>query len=375
MPKLTFQKSEIEKFLSMISYISLTPDTIKFSPIMDYILLNIKNEYCTLISTSNSSYIKYMFPCGEKDCTILISYTKLSKFYSEKRRDTLIVTYSETDSKVILSDGLSSMQYSNSIEAIILNFPKQPVLRGLKFTNLSSLVIKQLNVSRKFVLPEKKDSLRPALNHSLIKGNNILASDNFISFFYNLPESFEYNAFSEKEILFINNFENVEYCKLDNWNIVKHKTIIFGNKLKENLDCGMLFEAIAKAISFLDKTKYLKIDSDQLYSFCKSIKSLAIDLTVNCYLEVQDKFVNMTYDDVLNDVHFNTKVDCISVGYEVGYKISLSWEKIQLALDGIDSKYINISEVNGTNFFGFWLENDSNFNAICTKGAIIQQNG
>lgn len=375
MPKLTFQKSEIEKFLSMISYISLTPDTIKFSPIMEYILLNIKNGYCTLTATSNSSYIKYMFACENADSSILVNYTKLSKFYSEKRKDTLTITYSETDSKVILSDGLSTIQYSNAIEAILLNFPPQPILRGIKFTNLSSLVIKQLNVSKKFVLPEKRDSLRPFLNHSMIKDNHILASDNFISFFYELPEYFEYNAISDKEISFINNFENVEYSKLDNWSIIKHKTIIFGNKLKENLDCGFVFEAITRAISFLDKTKYMKIDSDQLYSFCKSVKSYAIDLTVNCYLEIQNEYVNMTYDDILNDIHFNTKVDCISVGYENGYKIALSWEKIQLALDGIESKYINISEVTGTNYFGFWLENDSNFNAICTKGSIIQQNG
>ena len=376
MLKLQLPKAELEKFISLSSYIDLTSESITYAPITEYIKIEIKRGFCKMTLTSQYSFVSYTFSTQEADCVFFLSYTKLEKFFKEKRRETLTIT--QTESKTTLSDSVFSSSYPANLELNFDTFPKQPLIAGLKLQKIERQFIEYLIISKKYVMPEAKDKLVPILNLVSIKNVNngglMLSSDRHISSLFNTTPFIptELMFFSLKEIDLVSNFEFFDYIKTFSWNIIKYKTILFGRRYNEDIVAGQMHEQILKYTEYLEKTYFLRINADQFFSFCKAVKNDAKDDTVNSRLEViSDSELSLTYFDKANNVELHQKIDCVSNGYEIGYSILFVHSKIIKVLDSLKDSTVNLSEcnVNGNKgYIGFWLDSDANYVSICSKG-------
>ncbi len=375
--KIQLPKQEIEKFLELCQYVDVTSESIVYSPITEFIKIELKNGFCKLVLTSSSNFIQYAFFCEDKSNTILlVSYFLLKKFYSNKRKDILII--SDTEKKTNVSDGVFSLNYIKPIGIELSNCYTQPNTSGLNYSRISKKNIDLINISKNYIKAENKDKLIPFLNHSNILGNKLLSSDAHISFLYKLDEEFPYMFFSKLEIELIRNFDYFDYNLMDNWNIIKYGNIVFGKRIIDGIT-PLLYEQINSYISYSDKKKVLKVNSDQFTEFCKSVKSFIVDDTINSYLEVSEKGVELSYEDKKNSIdRLSQIIDCQNSGYEIGYKICFVHSSIVKVLDSIKSNTINISECiepNGRNeYICFWLDSDSNFHSICSKGFQMPNN-
>lgn len=380
--KITLQKSEIEKFLELASYVDLTPNEIIYLPITEFIKVEINKGFCKMTLTSQNSFISYLFSVQiQESANFLISYVNLKKFYSTtKRKEQLIIT--DTETKTTFSDGNFTSNYQKPESIKLENFPTQPIITGLKFKRIDRVAINQLNTAKKYILPESKDKLRPILNVASIKpieqGSFLLASDSQISCLYKLNSDFDFSVLYAKEISLVNNFEYFDFITTENWNIIKYKTIVYGNRLSDEINPGSIHETIFKFIKMLDKKAYIKLNVDQFYDFCKSVKSFVKDETVNSSLEVKDGKIELSYIDVQNSIDLHQNIDSETFGYKEGYRICFVQNNIVKVLDSLESKLINISECvderGGKNFIGFWLDTDENFHSICSKGMEIVKN-
>lgn len=376
--KITLPKEEIEKFLNLSSYIDISDESIKYSPVTEFIKIEIKKGFCKMTLTSVKNYISYTFvlKTKEEDCEILLSYTKLKTFYSIERKETLIIDYSET--KTNLTDGKFKSSYQKKEDVLIKDFPVQPILSGLPVLKADKVLIERLLISKKYILDEKKDKLRPIFNVTSIKDNMVLSTDAHISCIFKLDSIFSDKlcTFTPKEIGIIKNFDFFDYIITDNWNIIKNKTVIFGSKIIEGLDTGSIHGAINQFLELIDKSKYMRINVDQFYNFCKSVKPNVKDETLNTQLEVTENGILLSYSDIQNSYEANEIIDSEIIGYPIGYKILFIQSAIVKVLDSLNESVINLSECidsNGNkNYIAFWLNSDKSFSSICSKGFEVK---
>jgi len=273
---------------------------------------------------------------------------------------------------VKLSDGEFDSKYSINPSIEIKEFPAIPNTSGLSFKRIERKLINQLITSKKFILSEKKDKLRPILNLSSIKGKTMLASDAHISCVFEMEEDFGFVFFSPTEIDLVNKFEYFDYAMTESWNVIKFKTIVFGSRYAEGVDPGFVHGVISNFISTLDKKCFMKLNVKQFYNFCKDVKPYVKDDTVNSILEVCKDSIKLSYEDEANGILEKHKmVDAQISGFEIGYKISFVQSSIVKVLDSLDSDLINISECvssdGSRNFIGFWLDSDPSFPNIASK--------
>lgn len=373
--KISIPKSEIEKFLQLSSYVNVTSESVTYLPITEYIKFEINKGFCKLTLTSSSNFVSYMFSLASAEkIDMLVSIFEIKKFYSgPKRKD--ILTISENDKGIItLSDGSFT---SKALKKSDLSpYPPIPSLSGLNLRRVNKKTIDQLFVSKKYILLETKDKLRPLFNNASILGNLLLSTDMIISCLYKLDEEFDFSFFSIKEIDLVSNFEYFDYSKLENWNIIKYKTIIYGNKYSEQIEPGSVHKAIQNSVDILNKTNFIRLNVEEFYDFCKSVKPYVVDSNINSYLEViEDEEVNLVYEDIKNSIDVRVSMPAEIVGFESGYKIWFFQNLIIKVLDSLDSHVINISEcvenlsgdVVRKNYIGFWLETDKDFHSICSK--------
>lgn len=368
MTKISLPKLELEKFLALSSYTNLTTECIQLLPDTEYIKVDLKRGFCNLSLTSVSSFVTYMFSCqDQQEATLLISIIHLREFLKGKRKD--IITIQDEAAKTIFSDGNFKLSKPKNIEIKIEYFTQIPTSKGLPYKRFNRDIILKLIQSKKYV--ELKDKLRPLLNMSSIKVDKLLATDGTISCFYSLSEKFDFEVLSIKEIDLISEFEYVDYCKTDNWNIIKYKTIVYGSRLTEGLNPGQLHETIEGMISILDKSKIIKVNVDQLYDFCNSIKSSHKDPTVASLVEVSSDGLILSYEDKQNSIEAAQPITATIIGYEVGYSFKIYQFQIMKVMDSLNSEWINISECiseNGSkSYIGFWLDSDPSFHSICSK--------
>ena len=375
--KISLPKSELEKFLELSNYTDLTPDSISYTPISEYILVQINRGFCKMTLTSNTSFVNYTFSISSiENQEFLISYLNLKKYFSVPRQDS--ITINDQELKISISDAIFTSSANKDVSIKIEEFPKIPQLAGINYKRINSKVIEQLKISRKYIMPENKDKLRPILNLISIKGDYMLSSDMQISCLFSLGESIqsegELTVFSKKEIDLISNFDYFDYSKTNSWNIVKYKTIIYGSRLNDGIESGSMYEMMKLFVQSVDKDKVLKVNVKQFTNYCKSIKPYIKDETVNSYLEVlSENKIKLSYIDLANAIdEQKQEVDCLNLGYEIGYKICFSQANIVKVLDSLNSDLINISECQSEdgkrNYIGFWLDNDSSFHSICSKG-------
>jgi hypothetical protein len=371
MTKLQFQSTELQKFLDLSAYTRLTPENVLYSPITEYIKIELNKGFCKLTLTSNETFVQYTFSVSiQSKETLLISYLNLKKFFSNIRKE--ITTISETENKVTFTDGSFTSSYTKDPSILLSNFPVQPDISKIEFRRIGKDLINKLKVSKKFILPEAKDKLRPVLNLASIKENLLLSTDAHISCLYELNEDFGFATFSPKEIDLISNFDYFDYFQLLNWNIIKYKTILFCNKLQEGLDSGQIHKTVRSFVELVDKEKVIRINVVQLYDFCKSVKSYEKDSTVNSYLQIADGYISLSYHDIVNSIELHQEAQAEITGYSVGYKICFVQSKISKVLESLEDSVINLSECVQTdgsrNYMAFWLNSDSKFHSICSKG-------
>ena len=371
--KITLPKSELEKFLNLSSYLKISNESISFSPITEYILVNIKNGFCKFTLTTTGNFVTYMFSTSHQTQeNFLLSYTELKKFYSSKRSDNLIITETK------ISDGTFNSKHIVKDDIKIELFPSVTSISGLQSKRISKATINQILVSKKYIKEESKDKLIPTYNHSNILGKQILSSDGFISFLYSLPieENLEFIFFSSSEIDLIRNFEYFDYIKTDNWNIIKYKTIVFGKRLIEGVSPAF-FPLLKRYIEILKKDVKITIPVERFYDFCKTVKTYTKDETVNSYLTILENGIRLSYTDHQNAIELDEIISCNQVGFEVGYRICFTQSVLLKVFDSLGSDYINLSECveeNGNKgYIGFWLDSDPNFHSICSKGFELQK--
>ncbi len=373
--KITIPKSELEKFLELASYVDVTTENIIYSPITEYILIQINKGFAKMTLTSQNSYIQYTFSIQSSETqTLLISYIELKHFFTDKRGEQITLT--QTDNKIKISDGKSHSYHIIKSGIEINLYPTQPNISGVKSLRIEKKLIDRLVVSRKYILDEKKDKLLPIFNLASIKSNLLLSSDKQISCLFTLDSEFEFTIFSIKEINLISNFDFFDYIKTDNWNIIKYKTIVFGSKIREDISPGLIHEKILEYTQILDKKKYLKLNVEQLFGFCKYIKNKAKDPNVNSYLEVKKDGIELSYQDRANSIEEYKTLDGTAIGFSDGEKICFVQGNVSKVLDSLNEDWINLSwciESNGVrNYFGFWLESDPSFHSICSKGFEVE---
>ncbi len=373
--KISLPKQELEKLISLLEYTNINPETVSFFPISGYALIQIKRGFCKITLSSERNFLIYNFSTTEQDNTILLNIFKLRDYLSTKRGANITITDSEE--KCSLSDGIFTIAHGKETGISIGIFPKLPEIKGVDFKRVDKKLINQLSSSKKFVLPENKDKLRPIFNLSSIKGNLMLSSDGHISCIYKISEAIgEFSVFSKKEVDLVENFDFFDYFKLENWNLIKYKTIVYGNLLSEYIDPGTIHETIETFVSATDKTKIIRVNVEQFYDFCKSIKSQAKDQTVNSYLQIKEGKVELSYNDKQNSIEAHQLIDSKNQGYEIGYKICFVQNSLIKVLDSLKSEYINISECIVEDGFGvkvkpyitFWTDNDESFHSVCSKG-------
>lgn len=367
--KITLQTSEIQKFISLANYgVAPTPASVQILPISEYILCSIKNGFCKLNITSNIGFVQYMFSADVPDNTFLLSFFLIQKLLKNSKSANITIT----DKKI--SDGITNIGNEIPDTIIIQNFPSQPVYSGTKAINIDQSVINKLKISKKYISTDK--SLHNWYIYSLLKDGFMLSSDGCISAMVSNSGLKDSMIFSLQEIGLISNFESFSLINLPNWNIIKYKTVVFGNKLVEfvgGLDAlSGIFTTINQFISFTEKNKVLKINVEQFYDFCKSVKDFSKDDTICSSLTVVDSGVKMEYNDISNRVVVDRIISCNNIGYELGYKIMFIQEKIMKVLDSLSQTNINLSEVimpgGLKNQICFWLEEDPTFHSICSKG-------
>jgi len=369
MPSIQLQKSELEKFLSLSSYTNLTSECIQLMPDTEYIKIELKRGFCTMSVSSVNSFVSYMFSTtNNEDLTILVSILHLREFLKGKRKD--IITIDDSETTTLITDGSFKLSKVKKSDIKLEHFLILPVIKGIEYLRIERSTILKIIVSKKYI--ELKDKLRPILNGSSIKGKQLLSTDSTISCFYELDSEYSFSFFNQKDMELISEFDYIDYCKTENWNLIKYKTIVYGSRLTEGLQPGLMHEQINSFVKILDKSNTIRVNVEQFYDFCNSIKSSAKDMTVSTLLTIVENGIKLSYEDVKNNIEEASQIISAKVtGYEIGYSFKIYQFQIMKVMDSLNSEWINISECvepNGNKgYIGFWLEEDKSFHSICSK--------
>ena len=377
MTKINLIKSEIEKFIKLSLYVGITNENVSYFPYSEFVLLEINKGFGKFTLTSGGCFIIYNFLYSDSKVShcLLFPYLDLKNYISSKKHENIVIT--DFQNEIVISDGRDVFTYEKVYEDLdkkelkykFENYPKIPNYKNLEVKRFDKQFLDCITISKKFIKPENKDRLIPALNHTLIKDNNIIASDAHISFHYKTNNENPFMFFSKVEMDLFDNFDYIDYCCNEGWNIIKHKTIIYGKRLEEGVQ-PVLFDQLKHYISILDKSSFFKIKKEDLLGYCEYIKPFIKDATVNSYLEVVENGLKLYYNNSPKPP--NRTINAEIIGYKVGYKICFVQSNIYKVLDSLHSDTINISEClneNGDrNFIGFWLDENPSFHSICSKG-------
>ena len=387
MTKIQLPQLEIKKFLDLASYVKCNATLM---PITEYIKLDIKRGLVTMIFSNETNIVMYSFAVESSipNCSILISYLELVKYYKEKRGAILFIKdYGKDDEKNSGKQEFDDLDFKRSykipFDIVIETFPKIPTIpKSDQFSKIEKKVINMMDSGRRFVLDESKDKLRPIFNNINIKDGLLVSTDRNISLIYSNIGVDKFFSFTLNVSSFVSNFDYFDcYISLENnWMIIKNKTVIFCERLKELDDNNdWFFNTINSFTGIIDKKNKIRISVKGFYDFCKSSIPYIKEETVNSKLLILDNGkVELTYSCEGNESgkmiedEVRKIVDAEVIGYEKGFSFLFSQKQIMKVLEGLNKEILNISECVESNgrkgYIAFWLEGDDTFHSICSKG-------
>ncbi len=269
---ITLPQSQIKEFLKLSSYVVSDQILIDNNPNYGCIKVDIVFGMAFLTKTNAESFIQFSFPVLLEDASFLIWEEHLKSLIEVSKKENIQIQDGS------ISDGYFNPKFGKITGIDLKTFPKIPKPPKIGF-KLTKRLIDVLSVAEDNV--EKKDNLRPFMNHVHIRGSFIWATDGYVNFTYEFPEDlgFPLISLSQLECDLISGFDECDIYLTDSFNVIRKGNCLYASRIKV-MEKDMT-DILISFKSWVDRKSYVKIQVKDFKDFCASTVSFTKKLTKN----------------------------------------------------------------------------------------------
>ena len=364
---ITLPQSQIKEFLKLSSYVVSDQILIDNNPNYGCIKVEIVFGMCFLSKTNQSEFVQFSFPIIAEDTSFLIWEEHLKSLMEVSKKENIRIELKLEHSTQDITDDYFTPKFGKQIGVDIKTYPKIPKPPKVGF-KLTKRILDVLSVAKDNI--EKKDNLRPFMNHVHIRESFIWATDGYVNFTYEFPEvlNFPLISLSELECNLISGFDECDIFLTDSFNIIKYKNCLYASRIKV-MEKDMT-DLLLKFKSWVDKSKFVKVQVKDFKDFCASTVSFTKKIQKNFKNSglklVRQDTIQFFYKDSENEIENVLEFPCVSIGLPDGYSFLFSHSRFLKVLDKFAYKEICLSDsenpTGGAAPFGIWIEEDG---ALC----------
>lgn len=350
--KITLPVKQLKDFFDLSKFVKTEKSDI--NPILKYLKIEIEFNTCFITKSNSEAFCKYNFTIEHDDVSFLIEEEKLLTLISLTKKDKIVIQ--EQNGQIVISDEYIKYKCSNhtyelSDYKIIPEFDKSQA--GLIGRDL----IDKLKIAKNFVGSDKL--IMPYFCYVYYTNNTLYSSTSQIVYINQIKTNLDKCIFGETECNFLSQFDNVNYCQVDNYNIYKIGSLACGFLKSES---AYFFE-IKQFYERVTKSNYASVKVEDIINFCESTIRFAKDGFNTSSVEfVSDKAIFSFID---KDKGEENVIEVESSIKGVYFTFYFNPSQLLNVVKNLPYERINIGDEAGC--VSIWNENDINYFSLISK--------
>lgn len=255
----TSQLKEFQKKASLVQSSSILPCLAYFS-------ISIKDGLCRIVKTNLSSFCKYSFPTDSEECEMLIEEKVFFDFVNVAKSEEISIELSGT--VVTLRENNRELSFGTISFSEYPNFPEsEPIKNPVTF---DSSVIQAISNANK--VTDRMNAQMPYACYVYTNDNCVWASNGFLLYrmaFEGLPTI----ALNKEFCTILSQYSQLEYYTHGNYYFFDGGSTCHAFVIPEI--SAPNFEQLLHSLDN-DRSKYMKIDKEQLEIFCACSVNLVV---------------------------------------------------------------------------------------------------
>lgn len=350
--KITLPVKQLKDFFDLSKFVKTEKSDI--NPILKYLKIEIEFNTCFITKSNSEAFCKYNFGIEHDDVSFLIEEEKLLTLISLTKKDK--ITIQEQNGQIIISDSYIKYKCSNHTY-ILTDYKSIPEFDKSQGYLISKELINKLKIAKNFIGTDKL--IMPYFCFVYYKDNVLYSSTSQIFYIDELKTSLQKAYFTETECNFLSQYDNVNYCQLENYNIYKIGSLVCGFIQLH----GANFFDTSSFSQRITKSNYASLKIEDIINFCESTIKFAKDGFNTSSVEFSNSNAKFVFIDKDKGEENIIEVDSSLSGNP--FVFHFNPYQLLNVVKNLPYERINIGDENGC--VSVWNDNDVKYFSLISK--------